>query len=106
MPDLDRESFSKRLKRLYTHWENTKENDNIDAICLVAGAESENSYYKTTAIQQWLFGVEISDMAILFLDNLVAFIASPKKIAFLKQIEGIKDTEHLPKFRFINREKK
>lgn len=105
MPDLDRESFSKRLKRLYTHWENTKENDNIDAICLVAGAESENSYYKTTAIQQWLFGVEISDMAILFLDNLVAFIASPKKIAFLKQIEGIKDTEHLPKFRFINREK-
>jgi len=52
MPDLDRDSFNKRLKRLYTHWQNSKnENENMDAICLVAGADSESSYYKTTAIQ-------------------------------------------------------
>lgn len=105
MPDLDKDSFNKRLKRLYTHWQNQKENDNLDAIVLVAGADSESSYYKTTAIQQWLFGVEISDMAILFLDKLVVFVASPKKISFLKQVDAGKENDHLPKFKFINREK-
>jgi nucleosome binding factor SPN SPT16 subunit len=72
---------------------------------VVTGGDSESSYYKTTAIQQWLFGVEISDTAILFLDKLVVFVASPKKIAFLKQIEGGKENDSSPKFKFINREK-
>jgi len=58
----------------------------MDAICVVSGADSESSYYKTTAIQQWLFGVEITDTAILFLDKLVVFISSPKKISFFKQV--------------------
>jgi nucleosome binding factor SPN SPT16 subunit len=79
--------------------------ENIDAVCVVTGGDSESSYYKTTAIQQWLFGVEISDTAILFLDKLVVFVASPKKIAFLKQIEGGKENDSSPKFKFINREK-
>ncbi len=52
-----------------------------------------------------MFGVEISDMAILFLDKLVVFVASPKKIQFLKQVDGGKENDHLPKFKFINREK-
>ena len=58
----------------------------MDAICVVTGTDSDSSYYKTTAIQQWLFGVEITDTAILFLDKLVVFIASPKKIQFFKQV--------------------
>ncbi len=62
------------------------ENEQMDAICVVSGADSESSYYKTTAIQQWLFGVEITDTAILFLDKLVVFISSPKKISFFKQV--------------------
>jgi nucleosome binding factor SPN SPT16 subunit len=49
MPDLDRELFNKRIKRLYTQWQSN--NDNIDAICVVTGNDSESSYYKTTAIQ-------------------------------------------------------
>lgn len=104
MPDLDRELFNKRLRRLYTQWQSNN-NDKIDAVCVVTGGDSESSYYKTTAIQQWLFGVEISDTAILFLDKLVVFVASPKKIAFLKQIEGGKENDSSPKFKFINREK-
>lgn len=103
MPDLDRELFNKRLKRLYAQWQSNT--DNIDAICVVTGGDSESSYYKTTAIQQWLFGVEISDTAILFLDNTVVFVASPKKIAFLKQVEGGKENDSIPKYKFINREK-
>ena len=50
MPDLDRELFNKRLKRLYTHWQSNG-GDNIDGICVVTGGDSESSYYKTTAIQ-------------------------------------------------------
>lgn len=103
MPDLDRELFNKRLKRLYSQWQNNT--DEIDALCVVTGGDSESSYYKTTAIQQWLFGVEISDTAILFLDKLVVFVASPKKINFLKQVEGGKENDSSPKFKFINREK-
>ena len=103
MPDLDRELFNKRLKRLYAQWQSNT--DNIDAICVVTGGDSESSYYKTTAIQQWLFCVEISDTAILFLDNTVVFVASPKKIAFLKQVEGSKENDSIPKYKFINREK-
>ena len=49
MPDLDRELFNKRLKRLYSQWQSNT--DNVDAICVVAGGDSESSYYKTTAIQ-------------------------------------------------------
>ncbi len=49
MPDLDRDLFNKRLKRLYTHWQSNTEN--IDGICVVTGGDSESSYYKTTAIQ-------------------------------------------------------
>jgi hypothetical protein len=52
-----------------------------------------------------LFGVEITDTAILFLDKLVVFVASPKKISFLKQIEGGKENDSSPKFKFISREK-
>ncbi len=49
MPDLDRDLFNKRLKRLYTHWQSNTES--IDGICVVTGGDSESSYYKTTAIQ-------------------------------------------------------
>lgn len=52
-----------------------------------------------------MFGVEITDTAILFLDKLVVFVASPKKISFLKQIEGGKENDSSPKFKFISREK-
>ncbi|RNA22609.1 FACT complex subunit SPT16 isoform X2 [Brachionus plicatilis] len=106
MPDLDKETFNKRIKRFYTYWQNTKkDNEIMDAVCVVTGTDSDSSYYKATAIQQWLFGVEITDTAILFLDKLVVFVASPKKIQFLKQIESGKENDHLPRFKFIIREK-
>lgn len=106
MPDLDKETFNKRIKRFYNYWQNTKnDNEMMDAICVVTGTDSDSSYYKTTAIQQWLFGVEITDTAILFLDKLVVFVASPKKIQFFKQIESGKENDHLPRFKFITREK-
>lgn len=106
MPDLDRELFSRRLKKLYTYWQSAKaENETMDAICVTAGADSEASYNKTASVQQWLFGVEITDTAIVFCDKVVVFVASPKKIAFFKQIENGKENDHLPKYVFVNREK-
>lgn len=56
MPDLDRELFSKRLKKLYSYWQSTtNENESMDAICVVAGTDSESSYYKTAAIQVYIY---------------------------------------------------
>merc|ERR1712127_439193 len=78
----------------------------MEAICVVAGGDNENSYYKTTALQQWLFGVEISDTAIIFLKDVILFVASQKKMAFFKQIQSGKENEaHSPKYAFIVREK-
>lgn len=38
--------------------------------------------------KQWLFGLEITDTAILFLEKLVVFISSSKKISFFKQVRN------------------
>lgn len=57
-------------------------------------------------MKQWLFGVEINDSAIIFLDKTVIFIASPKKIAFFKQVEQGKENRHSSlAYKFIQREK-
>lgn len=52
MPDFDRDLFNKRLKRLYSHWQNTKNtSEDVDAICAVSGSDSDSAYLKTIAIQ-------------------------------------------------------
>ncbi len=75
MPDVDRDLFNKRIKKLYSYWQvksllnflvklllksikniqtNKNSTENVDAICVVTGADSESAYYKTTAVQVFI----------------------------------------------------
>lgn len=107
MANLDIELFNNRIKRLYSFWKTKKnEKEKMDAICFVSGTNREGLYCKTASIQVWLFGLEISgDAGIFLLENQIVFIASPKKIAFLKQIDPGKENETFLEYKFIVRNK-
>lgn len=77
----------------------------VQAVQLLKPQFQETELVDLEPFQQWLFGVEITDTAIIFCDKMVVFVASPKKIAFFKQIENGKENDHLPKYVFVNREK-
>ncbi|OTF77526.1 hypothetical protein BLA29_001949, partial [Euroglyphus maynei] len=64
-----------------------------DAIMVAIGQENEVLYCKSTAIQTWLFGYEMTDVIMVFCKHNILILASKKKIDFLKTIESGKENE-------------
>ncbi|XP_055384361.1 LOW QUALITY PROTEIN: FACT complex subunit spt16-like [Condylostylus longicornis] len=106
---LDKEIFARRVKRLYSEWkEPTFEHDDafkkIDSLMSVVGVDDETVYSKSTALQTWLLGYELADTISVFTENSIYFLASKKKIEFLKQIEVIKE-EGFPTIKLLVRDR-
>lgn len=106
---LDRETFLKRLKHLYSCWKSTDDENvrsltNVDAFTCAVGVDDYTLYSKSSSLQIWLFGYELTDTISVFTSEGVHIITSKKKVEFLKPAENVKDPE-CPLVKLITREK-
>ncbi|XP_063216502.1 FACT complex subunit spt16 isoform X2 [Bacillus rossius redtenbacheri] len=99
--NLDKDAFFRRMKRIYAGWK-TPENSNedglskADAISSAVGVDDEIVYSKSGALQMWLLGYELTDTIMILTQDAIHFLASKKKIEFLRQIENSKDENDVP----------
>ncbi|XP_075685078.1 FACT complex subunit SPT16 [Rhinoderma darwinii] len=93
--NLDKEAYYRRIKRLYSNWKKGEDDySNVDAIVVSVGVDEEIVYAKSTALQTWLFGYELTDTIMVFCEEKIIFMASKKKVEFLKQIANLKGNEN------------
>uniref|UniRef100_H3A579 FACT complex subunit n=1 Tax=Latimeria chalumnae TaxID=7897 RepID=H3A579_LATCH len=108
---LDKEAYYRRIKRFYSNWKKGEDEfANVDAIVVSVGVDEEIVYAKSTALQKqtWLFGYELTDTIMVFCEEKIVFMASKKKVEFLKQVANTKGSENangVPAMTLLVREK-
>ncbi|CAH2086775.1 unnamed protein product [Euphydryas editha] len=109
---LDKETFFRRMKRLYAAWKaaaaDSKSDDvlaKVDCLVSCVGVDEDTLYSKSTALQTWLFGYELPDTITVLTEQSMCFLASKKKIEFLRQIENGKEESDLPHVKLLIRDR-
>ncbi|KAK0081424.1 hypothetical protein PV325_012213 [Microctonus aethiopoides] len=99
---LDKETFFRRMKRLYTAWkEGSVSTDagvddslsKIDCLVSAVGKDEEIIYSKSMALQTWLLSYELPDTIMILAENCICFLSSKKKIEFLRKVENQKSDD-------------
>ncbi|XKL65902.1 hypothetical protein PGB90_009322 [Kerria lacca] len=99
-----------RVKRLYAAWKDGRTESGepfpkVDAICIAIGNDNSVLYCKSLSLQIWLFGYDINDVIMIFTLNSIHFMASRKKIDFLRQVEQHKNEIAVPPIKLYIRNK-
>ncbi|CAK8695989.1 unnamed protein product [Clavelina lepadiformis] len=107
---LDTDAFFKRLKKLYSTWKTSNDDafSKVDAIIVTMGTDEDVVYSKTSALQTWLFGYELTDTVMVFCKQKVIFLSSKNKVEFLKpsaKKEGNENADGLPPVTLLLKDK-
>ncbi|XP_034945404.1 FACT complex subunit spt16 isoform X1 [Chelonus insularis] len=96
---LDKETFFRRMKRLYTGWKDGEVGTDdsfskMDCLVSAVGTDEDIIYSKSMALQTWLLSYELTDTIMILAEECICFLSSKKKIEFLRQVENekIEDT--------------
>ncbi|XP_008559292.1 FACT complex subunit spt16 isoform X1 [Microplitis demolitor] len=95
---LDKETFFRRMKRLYNGWKDGEVGTDdsfskMDCLVSAVGTDEDIIYSKSMALQTWLLSYELTDTIMILAEDCICFLSSKKKIEFLRQVESGKTEE-------------
>ncbi|XP_065088041.1 FACT complex subunit spt16-like [Ochlerotatus camptorhynchus] len=105
---LGKDSFYRRIKRLYANWKEPEFSHDdslkkVDCILTAVGVDEETIYSKSNSLQTWLLRYALIDTIKVLCEKSIFFLTS-KKIDFWKQIE--KDGEEgIPSVKLLVQDK-
>lgn len=102
VPTADVNLFYRRLGRIYERFDDIK----VSSIVIPVGQCDDIEYCKSTTIQEWLFGLEIPDILMIFSKSSIYFLATKKKIDYLRPLqERAPSNTKVPKIELLIRDK-
>lgn len=101
VPQADANIFYRRVKRIYDNWD---EYVKVDAIVVIVGQCDDSDYCKSLSLQEWLFNIEIPDILMIFSKKSMVFLATKKKIDYLRSLQSA-HKEGIPKIELFVRNK-
>ncbi|XP_044015295.1 FACT complex subunit spt16 isoform X2 [Aphidius gifuensis] len=108
---LDKDTFFRRMKRIYNAWKdgdvgNDDSFSKMDCLVSGVGTDEDIAYSKSMALQTWLLSYELTDTIMVLAENSINFLASKKKIEFLRKVENEKtDDTGCPQVNLFVRDK-
>ena len=86
--------------------ENKDDWKTLDAFVFAVGVDEEMVYSKSNTLQSWLLGYELPDTILVMTEANIFFLASKKKIEFLRPLESNLDSSKtVPDVRLLVRDK-
>ncbi|XWS58057.1 hypothetical protein CRYUN_Cryun08bG0002500 [Craigia yunnanensis] len=90
MYSINLDNFSKRLKALYSHWNEQKAElwGSSDVLAVATPPPSEDlRYLKSSALNIWLLGYEFPETIMVFTKKHIHFLCSQKKASLLEVVK-------------------